>query len=144
MTNSAPRSLEDLKPGDVLASPRGLGFYKHFGVWVGNGRLYDFSGEARKDVETADIREVSLEEFRDGFPLEFVCHGDGTADDIRRRAAQLQGRLRYNVLTANCEHVAKYVATGRPERWHSTQVAVAVFTTVVAFGIYFLLTIRKS
>lgn len=137
-------TLDDLKTGDVICSLRGAGLYKHYGVWLGGGRVIDFSSETRKDAREARIREVDLERFSLGQQLQFDSHGNGTADEIRRRAAEVSGRIQYNLITSNCEHVARYVASGLPEKWRSTQVAVVVFTTIVAFGIYFLLTSRKA
>ena len=56
-------------PGDVIYASRGL--YKHYGIYIGNGRVVHFAalGGNELDASKAEIVETSLAEFLKGADL---------------------------------------------------------------------------
>jgi hypothetical protein len=100
--------------------------------------VIEFAGDRRKDMATASVRLSSLDRFRGGhrvFPV--ICRGPTLAgEDIVRRAYSQLGRGDYNLVAANCEHIARWCVTGR---WESTQVRAGFGTFGVLWALALVL-----
>jgi hypothetical protein len=105
--------------GDLLKSDRGL-FYSHYGVDLGDGRVLEFSGDFAKDVATARPRISWWDDFEAGHGSVVVLQANCPLDEVVARANEmlLSGKS-YNVFFRNCEHLARYVVTGK---WTSSQI----------------------
>jgi hypothetical protein len=108
-----------VKKGDILYADRGL--YRHYGIYNTNRSVIHFSPNkgAEINAENAYIRETTLAEFLKGDEL----HIDRTIrplfppEEIVRRARRFVNELRgeYDLLSFNCEHFARWCATGELE-----------------------------
>lgn len=104
-------------PGDVVYASRGL--YKHYGIYVGNGRVVHFAapGGNELDASRAEIVETSLAEFLKGADLSVEYTGRVSPfapDEVVRRARSRVGRGRgeYDLVFNNCEHFAHWCRYG--------------------------------
>jgi hypothetical protein len=124
-----------VKKGDVIYANRGL--YKHYGIYNSERSVIHFSPDKGKEIspENAYIRETSLAAFLKGDELHIDCsiHPAFPPDEIACRARSLVGKSRgeYDLFFYNCEHFARWCATGELE---SKQVkkGVAVAVTIAA------------
>lgn len=104
-------------PGTILRVFRG--FYFHYGVYVGNGRVVHFcsTGMNELDFSSADVVETSLKMFSKG-DVVYVDTQEIPAferDEIVRRARSAIGTKlgTYNLLSNNCEHFANWCRCGK-------------------------------
>jgi hypothetical protein len=122
-----------VKKGDILYADRGL--YKHYGIYNNNRSVIHFSSAkgAEINAKNAYIRETTLAEFLKGGKL----HIDRTIraafppEEIIQRAHSLVGELRgeYNLVFFNCEHFARWCATGELES-KQVQTGLAIAGTI--------------
>ncbi len=111
----------ELAPGDVVKVAKTL--YAHYGVVAHGGLILELSGDRAKEVATAAVRLSGPAHFANGGTIEFVYRPSATElDGFWNRLTQVLGRKGYSLTSANCEHMAWWVATGR---WRSTQVTTA-------------------
>lgn len=113
----------------------------HFGVVLGPDAVIEMSGDRPHELSTARVRVSSFDFFRAGADVELLYRPPPTAyRGIERRAAEMLGRtptstfeqpVEYDLLEANCEHVARYIATGRFES-HLVDGALAL----LGFGLF--------
>lgn len=104
-----------LKPGDELRVDRGL--YHHHGFYVGNGAVVQFGGRI-KDKPRASIHHVALPDFAKDGRVKVVEHKQLDRDAAVRRALWLLDNpppTTYHLFGYNCEHVARWCATGKIE-----------------------------
>lgn len=136
-----PRTtITSVHVGDLVRREAdGIGW--HYGVLVGNGRVVDIQKDRNGFART---REISLPAFARGRRV-LLEPGPATVNEaavIKRANALLGGgRLKYGLLGlggVNCEHVARFVQTGRS--W-SKQAQIGSFL-LLAGAAYFLL--RKA
>lgn len=87
--------------------------YWHHGIDCGDGTVIHFSGP-RSEKQNAVVRRTSLDEFAKGSEVFTVPHGlTHCPEAIVARAEARLGETGYNVLRNNCEHFARWCATGR-------------------------------
>ena len=127
-----------VQKGDIIYVDRVL--YKHYGVYNNDKSVIHFSPPSGVEInpETAYIRETSLEEFLKGGTLQ-IDHSIKPGfppEEIARRARCLVGTnlKKYNLLSNNCEHFARWCATGNLESKQVNQ-GVAIATGVAATAI---------
>lgn len=104
-----------LEPGDELRVDRGG--YHHHALYVGDGVVVQFGGRI-KDKRYALIHYASVPDFRKGARVKVVEHDDLDRVAAVRRAQWLVNNpppATYNLLGYNCEHVARWCATGNIE-----------------------------
>jgi hypothetical protein len=104
-----------LQPGDELRVDRGV--YHHHALHIGRGVVVQFGGRI-KDKRHASIHYASLTEFAKGSQVKVVPHDDVDPTAAVRRAHWLVDNpppATYNVFGYNCEHVARWCATGQIE-----------------------------
>lgn len=103
--------------GSVLRSFRG--FYYHYGVYVGRGRVVHFAaiGKNELDPATADIVETTFVKFAKGDPVAVDTQEKATfeSEEIVRRAQSAVHTKKgtYNLVTNNCEHFANWCRCGK-------------------------------
>jgi hypothetical protein len=108
-----------MNAGDVIYADRGL--YRHYGIYNTDKSVIHFSPDRGKetDAQNAYIRETSLAEFSKGdIPrVDTTVFAVFPPEEIVRRALYLAGTNRgeYNLLFFNCEHFARWCATGELE-----------------------------
>jgi hypothetical protein len=121
--------------GDVICADRRL--YKHYGIYNNTESVIHFSPDKGGEIsaENAYIRETTLAEFLKGDEL----HIDRTIrtvfppQEVVRRARSFVNELRgtYDLLTLNCEHFARWCATGELES-KQVKTGLAIAGTVAA------------
>ena len=116
--------VSELRPGEHIAVYRS--YYYHHGIYIGNGKVIDFSNEGVKWKSYAD--------FKEGGKVYAVDHDHHSLEENIERAnyALTEEKKSYNLLTHNCEHVATGVATGKQE---SLQVDRATVGAGVILGL---------
>jgi hypothetical protein len=108
-----------LRKGDVIYADRGI--YKHYGIYDNERRVIHFSPDKGVEIsaENARIRETTLTEFLKGAEphIDRTIRAHFPPEEVVRRARSLAGKLRgeYNLLFFNCEHFARWCATGELE-----------------------------
>jgi Lecithin retinol acyltransferase len=89
-----------------LVSPRM--FYKHHGIYVGEGRVVHYAGLAY-GLRRGPVEQVSLERFARGrsicIQLGQRCFDRG---QVVERALSRLGESHYRILTNNCEHFCEW------------------------------------
>jgi hypothetical protein len=102
-------------PGDELRVDRG--FYHHHALYVSEGVIVQFGGRI-KDKPHALVHYASVTDFAKGGRVEVMEHDGLDRDAAVERAEWLVANpppTTYHVLGYNCEHVARWCATGRIE-----------------------------
>lgn len=105
--------------GDIIYVDRGV--YKHYGVYIGNGRIVHFAASADNelDADNAYIQETSIEEFLRGGTgyIDSDCEPVYSPEDTVRRACSHIGKGKgyYDLVFCNCEHFARWCKTGKSE-----------------------------
>lgn len=97
--------------------------YTHHGIDVGNGDVIHFNGSPFRRSSTAKIEVCSLAEFSGDSSLTVIPH-ETNPDIVIQRAKSKVGQSRYNLLTNNCEHFARWCVEGEPRSPQVKQAAV--------------------
>jgi hypothetical protein len=122
--------------GDLLKTPRGV--YAHYGVYFGGGLVLEFSGDRSKDVATAKPRVSPWDRFSEGRPVYVVEHTTSSMKDIYARASHVHARQpRYNLIGFNCEHLARYVVSGKSMSRQSDNAGWGIFGSLL-LALFFL------
>lgn len=104
-----------IQPGDELRVDRSL--YHHHALYVGDGVVVQFGGRI-KDKPHASIHYAFVTDFAKGAQVKVVTHPNLDRATAVRRAHWLVANpppATYNVFGYNCEHVARWCATGKIE-----------------------------
>jgi hypothetical protein len=113
----ASEAATTIQPGDEICVGRCLGVYTHHGIYFGDGWAVQFGGGI-KDKPRASVHLARLDDFAKRGEVKVVPH-----EGLDRRAS-LQRALwllenpppvEYHLFGHNCEHVARWCATGRIE-----------------------------
>ena len=125
MKADCPLDEINIQGGDILYVHRG--FYKHYGVYVGYGKVIHFAPLAGKEInaENAVVHETNLDNFLKGGVLRIDRKSEAKfpRSEIVERAWSEIGTRSYNLVFANCEHFARWCTTGVNE---SEQVNTAI------------------
>lgn len=113
-------STHSLQVGDLLKFRGALGFQSlyHYSVYVGNGEVMHMWASLDQPKSHAAVTRVPVEVFvrlaqASHAPVEVERPANKSSHLlILSRSRQLEGGTGYHVLHNNCEHVAKYIATG--------------------------------
>ena len=99
-------------------------FYRHHGIYVGNGRVIHYSGPSH-GLRRGPVEEVSVEYFARGHGIR-LRHDQPRFNrrEVVARARSRLGERRYRILTNNCEHFCEWCLNGasrssQVERWLS-------------------------
>lgn len=101
--------------------------YTHHGVDAGDGTVIHYTGNPWQRNSAAKVERWTTEKFSKGAPLNYI--GGEDPDAAIRRAESRLGEARYNLVTNNCEHFARWCVEGEPR---SPQVATAGIVTSLA------------
>jgi hypothetical protein len=86
--------------------------YWHHGIDCGGGNVIHFSGEP-KHKKNASVRRTSRKKFAAAGQIEVVHHDNGySRDTVVSRAERKLGEKDYGLVFNNCEHFARWCATG--------------------------------
>lgn len=109
----------NFQKGDVLAAERK--FYKHYGIYAGNGTVIHFVGlyHGRRNLLNVRVRKTSYEEFERGSKV-FVDNSPQSQrfsqETILANAEKFLDDIfikKYNLITNNCEHFARFCENGK-------------------------------
>ena len=120
-----------IETGDLLRFQGALGFHSlyHYGVAVDNGRVLHMWATLDQPKSEAAVTIVPMSEFvalarQRGYPVEVVRVPNKSAPlRVQQRCREVDGQKGYHVLYNNCEHIARYCATGE----HASTQLDAVF-----------------
>ncbi len=107
--------------------------YSHHGVDCGDGTVIHFSGDDG-EKKRPYVRRTSLDEFAQGAHVHVAHHAKDPKASVAR-AEQYLDADNYSLIFHNCEHFARWCATGRHK---SRQVRIAI--SGLAVGVTGLLT----
>ena len=103
--------------GDIIRVKRSKGYY-HFGIASSNNTVIHFTGDNNDsilDSKGVKVRETSLERFlrKDDLEVMFPYDSDFPRDIVVARARDFIGQEevlggKYNLVSNNCEHFARY------------------------------------
>ena len=119
--------VSELRPGEHIAVYRS--YYYHHGIYIGNGKVIDFSLEG--------VKKKSYADFKEGYKVYAVDHDHHSLEENIERAydALTEEKKSYNLLTNNCEHFATRVATGKQESLQVDRAYVGVGTVLGGLAI---------
>lgn len=123
--------------GDIIAIKRWGGLYEHYGVYIGDGRVIHFSAKEGDFGGEITVHEASFDDFVRNdlfyYKVEFGKR-DGrlySPEETVVRAKEMIGNnKKYNLITNNCEHFARWCKTGK-----RTSTQVVVFKLMLAANI---------
>lgn len=130
-------NLNTIRTGDLIVREKGP-LSTHYIVWI--GWKHGIQTVAENDA-TYGVRYTSLEKALDGKPIKRFEKFGGTEAQrfgVKQQINRLLGRS-YDLVAFNCEHFARFIATGKME---SKQVKVASNLLLVTGGL--LMTSRNS
>lgn len=108
--------------------------YWHHGIDCGDGTVIHYSGEM-SEKRDAHVRRTPVSEFTQGAPIEVVRHRHALEpEQVVARAESRLGEKRYRLLRNNCEHFARWCATGRRGSIQVQRAAAAAGGVAVTVG----------
>jgi hypothetical protein len=119
-------SEADLLVGDEIFCRRSPVPYRHYGIYVGDGRVIHYSGEPGKGKKSGCVREVSVANFARGdqvFRKRYKAEKCLPIDTTIRLARNRLGETFYDLKNNNCQHFSRFCKTGKHE---SLQVKLAI------------------
>ena len=137
-SRSARLSEEDLLPGDHIYVKRSSRFYKHHGIYMGDGKVIHVSGSVREKV-SPEVRESDLSLFLKGkAPKKVTYHTRLPASETIRTAKKLLRDGSYSMVLNNCEHFAAYCATGKKKSMQVRKIVAGLSTAAAGIVILVL------
>lgn len=134
-SRSARLSEEDLLPGDHIYVKRSGRFYKHHGIYMGDGKVIHVSGSVREKV-SPEVRESDLSLFLKGkSPKKMKYHTRLPASETIRTAKKLLRDGSYSMVLNNCEHFAAYCATGKKKSMQVRKIVAGLSTAAAGIVI---------
>ncbi len=119
--------------GDHLKASRPL--YSHHGIDLGDGHVVHFAADRGGSKPSACIRISTLNEFAGDGEISIVQYANmPDREVIVQRALSKVGEARYDLLSNNCEHFARWCVTGS----HRSEQVVAVTSMAAASGLPYL------
>ena len=120
-----PQLHKQVRPGDVICVERWGNLYRHYGVYVGKGKVIHYAGRGGDWDDDVAVREVSMKNFMRDADEYMICKFPGKSKDPHyhrytkketvKRAYSRLGEREYNLLTNNCEHFAVWCRTNISE-----------------------------
>ncbi|HIJ57898.1 MAG TPA: lecithin retinol acyltransferase family protein [Deltaproteobacteria bacterium] len=131
-------SEADLLPGDHIYVKRSSRFYKHHGIFIGNGRVIHVSGSIREKVHP-EVRETDLSSFlKGGVPRRRVYEKRLPASETIRAAKKQLQNGGYSMVWNNCEHFATYCATGKKKSLQARKIIAGLSTVTAGIAVFVL------
>lgn len=124
-TNGRPVLCKRIYPGDILCVKRWGNLYRHYGVYVGHGKVVHYAGTGGDWNGVQTVREVSLKNFVKDSGYYRICafpeycnvpgyHLYSKKETVQRAYSRL-GEHRYDLISNNCEHFAIWCRTNVSE-----------------------------
>ena len=136
---------DPVPPGTHIYVTKGNGVtYQHHGIYVGNNRVVHYYGTTKSKAE-ASIQETTLEVFLQGNHDKenryyFMDHQNSyMPEEIVRRARSRIGQRNYQLWGRNCEHFARWCASGNGTSTQVETMGIAVVAASVVGGIFGLI-----
>ena len=121
-----PQLHKQIRPGDVICVERWGNLYRHYGVYVGRGKVIHYAGSGGDWDGDVAVREVSMKDFLKESDEYMICkfpkssnlphYHRYTKKETVARAYSRLGEHQYDLLTNNCEHFAVWCRTNVSER----------------------------
>lgn len=110
------KSTEQLHAGDHLFVYKKGHTYAHHGIYIGNGKVVQYSGFADQ-LASAPVEIVDIMQFSCGKPYYIRKYPHWlprkySRQEIVRRAISRVGENYYSIVNNNCEHLAIWCVTG--------------------------------
>ena len=129
---------EDLLPGDHIYVKRSTRFYKHHGIYMGDGKVIHVSGSVREKV-SPEVRESDLSLFLKGKSPRRIAYRERLpASETIRTAKNLLRDGSYSMVWNNCEHFAAYCATGKKKSMQVRKIVAGLSTAAAGVVIFAL------
>lgn len=128
---------EEPQFGGVIFCNRKMGLYRHFGIYIGDGKVIHYAaqnGDMDKDEEKVSVHETTLAHFREGDDLyemdfsrdykycrvwRYIVRSHNyelqSPEQTVLRAKSRLGETEYNLVSNNCEHFALWCKTNVSE-----------------------------
>ena len=132
-TEHKPRPSESLRRGDHIRAGR-PGAPHHDGIYLGDGHVIHLTGIPGGGKADARVRTDTLATFAAGRPVTVRPYaGIHDPDAIIARAVSRLGDGNYHLIFNNCQHFARWCATGdaRSEQVSSVAATTGTFATPV-------------
>ncbi len=128
---SPNQSDDPYKRGDHLRAGK-PGALHHDGIYLGGGRIIHLTGGEGGGKASARVRTDSLAVFASGRPVTVRPYAEGhDPDAIIARAESKLGEGGYHLIFNNCQHFARWCATGDHHSEQVTSVAATAGTVGV-------------
>jgi Lecithin retinol acyltransferase len=102
-----------LRRGDHICAGRPGGI-RHDGIYLGNGQVIHMASTPGQGKRGARVQVSTLSEFASGQPVTVRPYADSDDPEvIIRRAMSRLGEGGYNLVFNNCQHFARWCATGQ-------------------------------
>lgn len=113
--------------GAVLRRPKARGTISHYGIYLGEGKVFELLPEHGERIAT-------VEEFAQRKRVNVHRLISMPADELERRvAASREQRREYHFFTNNCEHAVNRIRTGRGRSVQSFLLLILCLTLACAF-----------
>ena len=120
-----PQLHKQIRPGDVICVERWGNLYRHYGVYVGHGKVIHYAGRGGDWDGDVAVREVTMKDFLQDSDGYMICkfpkrcslpqyHRYSKKETVARAYSRL-GEHKYDLLTNNCEHFAVWCHTNISE-----------------------------
>lgn len=114
--------------------------FQHHGIDMGDGTVIHLAPESgarialRDNSEAFSVRRDPMSVFSNGEPVHVVeLTGERTKAETAAAAEAQLGRTGYSLLDDNCEHFARFCATGKSES-HQIEMSAATVSTVASMA----------
>jgi hypothetical protein len=116
----------DYPIGTVLRRPKARGAITHYGIYMGEGRVFEHLPETGERITT-------FEEFAQDQQVKVVRRLRMPAAELERRVAESREAARdYHFFTNNCEHSVNRIRTGRARSVQSFLLLILCLTLLCA------------
>jgi len=135
--DSAGNVFDRLRMGSIVYVGNyfaGIPTFRHYGVYIGGGNVIHFAAPDGQEIAFANaiIHETTLERFMNGRALRIDENvvNKFPSRVIARRARSRIGERGYSLLMNNCEHFARWAATGNSVSYQALDAPQTLVDTV--------------
>lgn len=110
-SESAACPVPELRRGDHIQAERSG--YHHDGIYLGDGQVIHLASTSGSGKSGAYVQIGTLEAFTRGWPIKVRNYrGERDPEEVIARAMSRLGDGDYNLVCNNCQHFARWCATG--------------------------------
>lgn len=128
-----------INTGDLLSRSTSCGVGNHFGVYLTDSEVVDIRKESDKPGYFI-ARIQPIKKFAKGYRMKIERPPKLIRKEVYSRAKWVlsQGSMKYSILGigrgANCEHVARWISTGKKESQQAKDLGIILIGTGVIVG----------